>query len=82
VTVKVLFYGRLAELIAPELDVNTAPGCSVADLRDRLIADHPEAEPTLRSKRSRACVGDSVVHEQFVLSEADRVEFLPPVSGG
>ena len=38
---KVLFYGRLAETIGRDLDIDAAPGCSVAELRDRLIAEHP-----------------------------------------
>jgi molybdopterin converting factor small subunit len=77
---KVLFYGRLAETIASELDL---PGrCSVAELRDRLIDDHPAAEATLRSSRSRACVGDTLVADDFAIGEDAIVEFLPPVSGG
>jgi molybdopterin converting factor small subunit len=80
--VKVLFYGQLAETIGPELEIETPPGFSVAQLRERLIAAHPEAEQPLRNRRARACVGDAVVHEDHVLEAADRVEFLPPVSGG
>jgi molybdopterin converting factor small subunit len=80
--VKVLFYGRLAETIGPELEIETPPGCSVAQLRERLIAAHPEAEQPLRNRRARACIGDAVVHEDHVLEAADRIEFLPPVSGG
>jgi molybdopterin synthase sulfur carrier subunit len=79
---KVLFYGRLAEAIGPELEIDAPPGCSVAELRDRLVAEHPEAEQPLRNRRARACVGDAMVHESYVLKAADRLEFLPPVSGG
>lgn len=79
---KVLFHGRLAETIGPELEVETPPGCSVGELRDRLVAQHPEAEQPLRSRRARACVGDALVRDTYVPQAADRVEFLPPVSGG
>lgn len=79
---KVLFYGRLAETIGAELEVDAPPGCSVGDLRDRLVAEHPEAEQPLRSRRARACIGDAMVHDSYVLQAADRLEFLPPVSGG
>ena len=79
---KVLFYGRLAESIAAEVEVDALPGISVAQLRGQLIADYPEAEQPLRSARSRACVGDTLVRDDHVLDEADTVEFLPPVSGG
>lgn len=79
---KVLFYGRLAEAIGLELEVDAPSGSSVAELRERLIAEHPEAERPLRSKRALACVGDTLVRESHVLRACDTVEFLPPVSGG
>ena len=79
---KVLFYGRLADVIGPELDVSAPSGCSVSQLRDRLAADHPGAEQVLRSKRARTCIGDRLVHDDYMLNGADTVEFLPPVSGG
>jgi molybdopterin synthase sulfur carrier subunit len=79
---KVLFYGRLAETIGPELEIDAPAGCSVAELRDRLIAEHPQAEQPLRARRALACVGDALVRDSYVLKSADSVEFLPPVSGG
>ena len=79
---RILFHGRLAEAIGRELDLDAAAGCSVAELRERLIADHPEAKQPLRSRRARTCVGDTMVHDDYVLQASDTVEFLPPVSGG
>ena len=79
---KVLFYGRLAEAIGPELEVDERPGSSVGELRDRLVAKHPEIESVLRNKRARACVGRTLVHDDYVPGPSDTVEFLPPVSGG
>ena len=79
---KVQFHGRLAEAIGPELEFAAPPGCSVGQLRDRLIAEHPEAEQPLRSRHARACIGDMLVHDHHVLQSGDRIEFLPPVSGG
>jgi molybdopterin converting factor small subunit len=80
--VKVAFYGRLAEVVGTELDVEAPPGCSIEELRNTVIAEHPQAENALRNKRARACVGDAIVHDNYVPDPADRVEFLPPVSGG
>ena len=79
---KVLFYGRLSDLIGRELDLSAAAGCSVGQLRDRLAAEHPQAEQSLRSDRVKTCVGGTLVHDDHVLEAADTVEFLPPVSGG
>jgi len=78
----VLLYGRLAEAIGPDLEIEASPGCSVAELRDRLIAQYPRAEQPLRSRRALACIGDVIVPDTYVLKAGDRVEFLPPVSGG
>ena len=79
---KVAFYGRLAEAVGSELDIDVPPDCSLAELRNKVIAEHPEAEETLRDKRARACIGEAIVHDSYVLRAADRVEFLSPVSGG
>ena len=79
---KILFHGRLAEAIGRAIDLDAAPGCSVAELRERLIAEHPEAEQPLRSRSARTCVGDAMVHDNYVLQASDTIEFLPPVSGG
>ena len=79
---KVFFYGRLADAIGRELEIELPLGCSIGQLRERLIADHPEAEQPLRNIRSRACVDGVLVQDAFVPDLADRIEFLPPVSGG
>jgi molybdopterin converting factor small subunit len=80
--VKVVFYGRLADLIGRELDVSLPTGSSVSQLRDRLAAEHPAAEQVLRSQRARTCIGDTLVRDDHVLQGGETVEFLPPVSGG
>lgn len=79
---KLLFYGRLAEAIGPELELDAQPGCSIADLRERIVAEHPHVEQALLSARARTCVGDTLVPDDYRLASAETVEFLPPVSGG
>lgn len=79
---KVLFYGRLAETIGPGLEIDVRPGSTVAELRDRLVAERPEAKGTLLNRRTRACVGDVLVDDNYIPKPTDQVEFLPPVSGG
>jgi molybdopterin converting factor small subunit len=79
---KVQFHGRLAEAIGPELEIEAPAGCSVGELREWLIAEHPEAGQPLRSSRARACIGEMLVHDHHVLKAGDKIEFLPPVSGG
>ena len=76
---RIRFYGRLADAIAPEIEL-AAAGCSVGALRSRIAADFPAADAML--SRARACVGDRLVGDEQSIGDADTVEFLPPVSGG
>ena len=77
---RILFYGRLAQAVDRQIEIDTPHGCTVADLRRRLAADHPAAADAL--KRSRACIGSAFVSDDHSLAAEDKVEFLPPVSGG
>ena len=79
---KVRFYGRLAEAIGLEVDIDSSCDCSVEQLREALCSKYPQAADTLASRRSRVCVADSLVDESYVIQPRDRVDFLPPVSGG
>jgi molybdopterin converting factor small subunit len=80
--VKVLFYGRLAEAIGRELEIDIAPGSSVAELRERLASLHPETGQVLLNKRSRTFVDSWIVLDDYRLGIRDTLEFLSPVSGG
>lgn len=77
---KVLLYGRLAEVIGTEVELDAAAGCSVAELRGLLAEANPRAEDSL--SRSRALIGGSAVGDARVVTATEQVEFLPPVSGG
>lgn len=79
---KVLFYGRLAEAMGAERDIAAAPGCCVGDVRQSLIAGHPEVEGVLRNRRALTFVGDRLVRDDHPLAAGETLEFLPPVSGG
>jgi len=76
---RIRFYGRLADAIAPEMEL-AAASCSVGELRNRILTDFPAVEATFR--RSRACIADRMVGDEHPIRDADTVEFLPPVSGG
>jgi molybdopterin converting factor small subunit len=76
--VKVLFYGRLADVIGRQVDVDSA--ATVGEIRSLLLTSHPAAGEALR--KSRAFVADCLVTDERRLSESETAEFLPPVSGG
>jgi molybdopterin converting factor small subunit len=79
---KIGFFGRLRDSLGDERDVTVDAGETVARLRLRLAGLYPEAAGDLLSRRVRAFVADSIVGEDFPVGGSDRVEFLPPLSGG
>jgi sulfur-carrier protein len=80
--VNVRFYGRLAEAIGPQVEVDVPAPSRVADVRRILAEEFPDGAAILASARSKACIGGSIVGDDHMLSDGDAVEFLPPVSGG
>ena len=79
---KIIFYGRLADALGPEMEVDLPSSCSVDELREHVARLLPESATALRNKRVRACIDDSIVLDSHVIGPADRIEFIPPVSGG
>lgn len=64
----------------PELRLTIPSGTSVADIRDRLITDHPELEEW--RELTRFGVNLEFVSPETPLIEGDEVVLIPPVSGG
>jgi molybdopterin converting factor small subunit len=81
IQVKVRFYGKLAEQIAREIDLDCA-GRTVGDVRARLSKAYPDSAQDLQSHLVRACVGDEMVDDSFPLDSVEAVELFAPVSGG
>jgi len=72
---KIAFYGKLAELIGREVEIDLpAQGCTIAALRSRFDGLDPATVC--------ACVNDATAGEDHVVTQGDRVDFLPPLSGG
>jgi molybdopterin converting factor small subunit len=80
--VKVLSYGKLADLLGREASVEVPPPCTVANLRATLAEQFPQAAMILSDRRVRACIGDDIVPDGHVLGDIQPVELLAPVSGG
>lgn len=80
--IKVGFFGRLRDSFGDEREVAIDSGETVARLRHRLAGLDPQAAGDLLGPRVRASVADTIVGDDFLLSGHDRIEFLPPVSGG
>ncbi|HEX8621500.1 MAG TPA: MoaD/ThiS family protein [Allosphingosinicella sp.] len=80
--IKVGFFGRLRDSLGDEREIALEPGETVAALRQRLARLEPGAEAELLRPGVRACVADTIVGEDFLLDGRERLEFLPPLSGG
>ena len=79
---RVRLYGRLAQDISPDLELDADTSTSVAELRQRLAAQYPAAASVLNNERSRVCVRNEFVPDEHWLDAGDEVEILAPVSGG
>ncbi len=79
-TVRVLAFGIVKDIFqGSEQFVHLPKGATVADLRAQLRKDFPALE-TLRSWL--VAVNSSYAEDDLVLSDADEVAIIPPVSGG
>ena len=77
---KVIFFGKLADSIAPRLDFDVAQPCTAAQLRAELDRAFPGGG--MADQRVRACVAGVIVGDDVLLSPGGTVEILAPVSGG
>lgn len=79
VTIK-LFAAYQEAYGVPELELELPAGTTVAQVRDRLIAEHP----TLEEWRdlTRFGVNFEFVEADWVLQAHDELVLIPPVSGG
>lgn len=77
---KVIFYGRLADAIAREVEVEVPARCTAGELRARLDRVFPDNK--LGDGRVRACVAGAIVTDEAILPPDQPVEILAPVSGG
>lgn len=64
----------------PELQLTFPEGSTVATVRDRLIAEHPELAQW--QEVTRFGINYEFVEPDTVLQSGDEVVLIPPVSGG
>ena len=80
--VRLLLFGRLADVAGwRERSLDPAPA-SLAALRARIKADFPELAEALDAKGVQVAVDKVVVRGDAVLLAGAEVAFLPPMSGG
>lgn len=79
ITVK-LFAAYQEAYGVPELVLELPAGTTVADVRDRLLTEHPELDRW--RDLTRFGVNLQFVDPATVLQDQDEVVLIPPVSGG
>ncbi|MGE5721309.1 MAG: MoaD/ThiS family protein [Sphingomonadales bacterium] len=82
VKTRILFFGRLAEQIGREHEVDVPEtGCSVAELRRRLAA---QGEPfdALAAGKAIAAVDQEIASEETMVVPGQEIAFFSPLSGG
>lgn len=80
-TVNLLFFGVLSELILPEpIEMEFSEGMTVADARQRVLKGYPNARAVVAT--AMVAVNQSYSNDETLLADGDEVAFLPPVSGG
>jgi molybdopterin synthase catalytic subunit len=77
---RVLCFGRLRELIAPEIAAELSSPATVADLWSSLREQHPAL--AAYDGAIAVAVNQSFASLSTLLAEGDEVALLPPVSGG
>jgi molybdopterin converting factor subunit 1 len=78
---RVLLFAALREAAGTrEVLVEVPDGSTVAELRQRLAADHPRLAPLLGT--AAAAVNEEYVPDGARLRPGDVVALIPPVSGG
>ena len=76
---KVRFYGRLADAIGREIEVD-CPSFTVKELRRDLAERHPRLADALG--RSRALAANTIIGDDQLIPQNGEIELLPPVCGG
>jgi len=78
--IRILCFGRLREIVAPEIVAELAPSATVADLWLSLRSQYPALAPY--DGAIAIAVNQSFASPTTPLSPGDEVALLPPVSGG
>lgn len=76
--IKILLFAHLSEEIGEKEITIDAAGCTVAELKERLLEKYPK----LPLENVFTAVNEEYTGEDEKLQENDVVAFIPPVSGG
>ena len=76
--ITVLFFAKQQEQLGLEKLERSESMLTVAELKQKLIADYPEVS----LDHTMTAINEEYAEEDQVINERDVVAFIPPVSGG
>jgi sulfur-carrier protein len=79
-TIRILYFGRLAEAVGVrQAELELAEGDTLLEtVRQQLVSSHPALDdPTIR-----VAVNQTLANENLTINDGDELAFFPPVSGG
>lgn len=80
---QVLFFAQLREQLNSQgVSVDLQAPCSVAELLQRLLSQHPQWQPVFDNSQVLASVNQTLVDTNASVAPGDEVAFFPPVTGG
>jgi molybdopterin converting factor small subunit len=80
-TVNVKLFAGLQGLVGrPIVEVSVPAGATVGTLRDRMVEDYPQLEGFMSTLVY--AIGEEMVPPEHVLTDGERIELIPPISGG
>ncbi|MFT5593812.1 MAG: molybdopterin synthase sulfur carrier subunit [Oceanicoccus sp.] len=81
--IKILFFAQLRELLkTSELKLDIVAPCSVSQVKQKIIALHPQWESFISGSALMASVNQELVSDDHMVQAFDEVAFFPPVTGG
>lgn len=81
--VQVRYFASIREALGAGETVELPDGCTLAQLRDRLIGlDAAHARTLAHGRALRAALNQRMADESSVVPDGAEVAFFPPVTGG
>lgn len=79
---KVLLFGRLADLAGWRETCLEDPPETVNEVIGQLALDHPALAEALRAKTTRLALDKTMIGRDIAIPRQGELAFLPPLSGG
>ncbi|WP_164115946.1 MoaD/ThiS family protein [Sphingorhabdus sp. Alg239-R122] len=80
---EIIFYGKFQDIIGPSLELGLPEGVtSLKELVSYLGKLYAGFSEMVLNARTKIVLNDVIVQTDMPISDADRIEFLPPFSGG